>query len=234
MKGFSESQLKERLQKEVLEPLHNDHSQSWLITAATPDCQASLTDDQSFNEEKLAKQVFFMGQEGGLPVFEIELAKTKTLKDDHWLLEQTEKQHWRNGMQLSIVKLYLDACALVAMNITGRESEESGDRLSEMLYVCPDMVQKIADAQLFFLSRLYDHFDHHLRWDRIALMTALHNIGHRNFTKPRPGQSSHPMSMRSNGGPFLAFQAPKIMDRNQLKQPDYGRALRASFERILK
>ena len=234
MKEFSETQLKERLQKEALGPLSYDHSQTLLITASMPTSQVSLTDDQSFNQEKLAKQIFLIGQDGDPSIFEIELAKAKILKKDHWLLEQTQKQHWRNGLQLSIVKLYLDACVVVAMNVTGREAEDSGDRLSEILYIYPDMVQKIANAQLSFLSRLYDHFDQHLRWDRIALLCALHNVEHRNFARPRPGQSSHPTSMRTDKGPFLAFQTPKILDRNQLKQPDYGQALRASFERILK
>ncbi len=233
MKELLKSQLNERLQKEVLEPLYNDYSQSWLITATMPDCQVSLTDDSSFNDEKLAKLGFRIGQEGDLPVFEIELAKSKNLKEDHWLLEQTEKQNWHNGLQLSIIKLYLDACVTVAMNVTGREPEAE-DHLSRSLYIYPDFVEQIASAQLSFLSRLYDHFDPYFRWDRIALMTALHNIGYRNFSKPKPGQSSHPMSMRSDKGPFLAFQTPKILERNQLKQPDYGRALRASFERILK
>jgi hypothetical protein len=233
MKGFSESQLKERLQKEVLEPLHNDHGQSWLVTAAMPDFQASLTGDSSFNDDRLAKQVFLMGQEGDPPVFEIELAKSKALKEDHWLLEQTENQHWREGQRLSVVRLHLDACVVVSVNVTGREPEAE-DHLSRSLYVYPDLVQQIASAQLFFLSSLYDHFDPHVRWDRIALISALHNVGYRNFARPKSGQSSHPMSMRSEQGPFFAFQTPKILERNQLKQPDYGRALRASFERILK
>ncbi len=234
MKGLSESQLKERLQKEVLGPLYNDYGQSWLVTAAMPDCQASLTDDSSFNDDKLAKQVFLIGQDREPSIFEIELGKAKTLKKDHWLLEQTEKQHWRDGLQLSIVRLYLDACAVVAMNVTGRETEDSGDRLSEILYIYPDAVQEIANAQLSFLSRLYDHFDPYLRWDRIALMSALHNVGHRNFAKPKSGQSSHPMSMRSDQGPFLAFQTPKILERNQLDRSDYGQAVKAAFERRLK
>lgn len=208
MKGLSESQLKERLQKEGLEPLHNDYSQSWLITAAMPDCQTSLADDSSFNDDKLAKEVFLIGQEGNPPVFEIELAKAKTLKKDHWMLEQTEKQHWREGQRLSIVRLYLDACVVIAMNVTGREPEAE-DYLSRSLYIYPDFLEQIASAQLFFLSQLYDHFDPHLRWDRVALMTGLHNIGHRNFSRPRPGQSSHPMSMRSDQGPFLAFRLQK-------------------------
>lgn len=233
MKGLSESQVKERLQKEVLEPLHNDYGQSWLISAAMPDCHASLTDDSSFNDESSAKKIFLIGQENNPPVFEIELAKAKTLKEDHWTLEQTEKQNWREGQRFSIVRLYLDACVAVAMNITNRESEAE-DYLSKSLYVYPDSVEQIASAQLLFISRLYDHFDPHLRWDRIALMTALHNIGHRNFSRPKPGQTSHPMSMRSDRGPSLAFPTPKLLERNQLKQPDYGRALRASFERILK
>jgi hypothetical protein len=233
MKGLSESKLKERLKKEVLQPLYNHYGQCWLITAATPDYQASLTDDSSFNDDKLAKQIFLLGQEDDPPVFEIELGKIKTLKEDHWVLEQTENQHWRKGQKLTIVRLYLDACVVVAMNVTGREPEADYSSM-QGLYIYPDMVQAIADAQLCFVSRFYDKFDPHLRWDRIALTSALHNVGYRNFAKPKPGQTSHPMSMRSDQGPFLAFQTPKILERNQLKQPDYGRATKASFERILK
>ncbi len=233
-KGLSESQIEDRLKKEILAPPSYSHDQAWLITAAMPDSQASLTEDASFNDEKFAKQVFHVGQDGEPPVFEIELGKNKALKEDHWLLEKKEKQHWHERLRLSIVRLYLDACVVIGMNLTGRETEGSGDHLSEILYIYPDMVQEIANAQLSFLGRLYDRFDPHLRWDRIALMSALHNIGHRNFAKPKPGLTSHPMSMRSNTGPFLAFEAPKILERNQLNQPGYGRGLRASFERILK
>jgi hypothetical protein len=233
MKGLSESQIKDRLKEEILGPLSYSHDQTWLITAAMPDSQASFPDDGSFNDEKFAKQVFLVGQDGEPPVFEIELGKSKVLKEDHWLLEQTEKQHWREGLRLSIVRLYLDVCVVVGMNVTGREAESDYSSM-QGLYVYPDRVQTIADAQLHFLSRLYDKFDPHLRWDRIALMSALHNVGHRNFAKPKPGLSSHPMSMRSDTGPFLAFDAPRVLERNQLNQPGYGRALRASFERILK
>jgi hypothetical protein len=233
MEGLSESQLQERLQKEVLEPLSYDHGQTWLITGAMPDCQTSLTDDSSFNDGKLAKKIFLMGQEGDHPIFEIELAKTKTLKEDHWMLEQTEKQNWHNGLQLSIVRLYIDGCVTIGMNVTGREPEAE-DYLSRSLSIYPDLVEQIASAQLSFLSQLYDHFDPHLRWDRVALMTGLHNIGHRNFSRPRPGQSSHPMSMRSDQGPFLAFQTPKILERNQLGQAGYAQSLVAAFQRKLK
>ncbi len=233
MKRLSESQMKEKLQREVLEPLKNDNSQSWLITAAMPDCQSALAEDISFNKERFAKQVFLVGQDGEPPVFDIELSKTKNLKSDHWLLEQTERQHWRDGVHLSIVRLYLDACVVVGMNVTGREAE-SDHYSMQGLYIYPDIVQEVADTQLSFFSRLYDKFDPHVRWDRIALMSTLHNVGYRNFAKPKPGQSSHPMSMRPDKGPFLASDTPRILERNQLQQPDYGRSLRASFERILK
>lgn len=233
MKGLSELQMKERLQKEALESLYNDYSQSWLITAGMPDCQASLTDDSSFNDEKMARKIFLIGQEGDPPVFEIELAKSKALKQDHWILEQTENQHWREGQRLSIVKLYLDACVVVGMNITGREPETE-DRLSDILYIYPDTVETVANAQLPFLGKVYNNFDPHFRWDRIALMSALHNIGNRNFSRPKPGQSSHPMSMRPNGKPILAFDAPKIVERYQLQQRGYGQSLVAAFERRLK
>lgn len=233
MNELSESELKERLQREVLKSLDNDHGQSWLVTASMPDCQATLTDDQSFNEERLAKKIFLIGQEGDPSVFEIEAAKSKKLEKDHWLLEQTDRQNWRDGMRLSIVRIYLDACVVVAMNATGRDPE-TGDHLSGSLYIYPDAVEDIANAQLSFLSRLYHHFDPHLRWDRIAIMSALHNIGHRNFGRPKPEQSSHSMSMRSNEGPILAFDSSRVLERNQLQQPDYGKAVRAAFERILR
>lgn len=233
MKELSESQLKDRLKKEILTPLSYSHEQSWLITAAMPDSQASFTDGASFNDEKLAKQIFLLGQDGEPPVFEIELSKGKALKEDHWLLEQIEKQNWHDGLRLSIVKIYLDAYVVIGMNVTGREPESDYSSM-QGLYIYPDSVQAITEAQLAFLSRLYDKFDPHLRWDRVALMSALHNVAYRNFARPKSGQSSHPMSMRSDKGPFLAFNVPRVLERNQLLQPGYGRALTASFERILK
>lgn len=235
MKGLSESQLKERLQKEVLEPLYNDYSQSWLITAAMPDCQASLTDDASFNDDKFAKQVFLMGQEGDPPVFEIELAKSKNLKEDHWVLDQTENQRWGEGQRLSIVKLYLDGCAVVAMNVTERES--SPDRFSfQGYYIYPDTFQEIADAQLSFLARIYNYFDPHFRWDHIALMSALHNVGHRIFGRPKTSNPMLSVSLPfgSSEKAVLAFDRPKIIERNQLDRPDYGQAIKAAFERKLR
>jgi hypothetical protein len=233
MKAFSEEELKARLKQEAIQSLDTHNDQCWLVTASMPDFQALLTDDTSFNHEKLTKQVFLLGHEGDPPVFEIEAAKSKRLEKDHWLLEQTGRQNWREGLRLSIVRLYLDACVVVGMNVTGQE-QESSDHLCDILYVYPEAIETIADAQLSFLGRVYGHFDPHLRWDRIALMSALHNIGHRNFTKPKPGQTSHPMSMRSDKGPFLASDTPRTLERNQLQQPGYGRSLRASFERILK
>lgn len=231
-KELSEFQLKNRIEKEALAPLSYNHEQAWFVTAAMPDSRVSL-DEASFNNKKLAIQVFLIGQDGEPPVFEITLGKSHTLGKDHWLLEQTEKQDWHEGLRLSIVKLYLDACVVVSMNVTGREPE-SEDFLSRSLYIYPDFVEQIAVSQLSFLARVYDHFDPHLRWDRIALMSALHNVTHRNFAKPKPGLSGHPISMRANPGPFLAFDAPKILERNQLGQSGYVRALKASFERILK
>jgi len=233
MKTLSERELKARLEKETIQPLNTHDDQCWLITSSIPDFQTSLIDDSSFNQANLAKQIFLLGQEGNPPVFEIEAAKSKKLERDHWLLEQTGRQNWREGLRLSIVRLYLDLCTAVGMNLTGRK-HESDDRLSDIIYVYPDVVEAIAGAQLSFLARVYNHFDPHLRWDRIALMSSLHNIGHRNFAKPKPGLSSHPMSMRPDTGPFLAFDVPRVLERNQLGQPAYGRALRASFERILK
>ena len=233
MKTFSERELKARLGQEAIQPLDSHNDQCWLITSSIPDFQTSLIDDSSFNQENLAKQIFLLGQEGNPPVFEIEAAKSKKLERDHWLLEQTGRQNWREGLRLSIVRLYLDGCMAVGMNLTGRE-QESDDRLSDIMYVYPDVIEAISGAQLSFLAQVYNHFDPHLRWDRIALMSSLHNIGHRNFAKPKPGLTSHPMSMRSDTGPFLAFDVPRVLERNQLGQPGYGRALRASFERILK
>ncbi len=234
-KGLSESQLKERLQKEVLNPLENSYSQSWLITAATPDCQASITDDSLFNDEKLAKKIFLIGQEGDPSFFEIEWGKSKALKEDHWLLEQLENQHWREGQRFSIVRLYLDACVVIAMNVTGRESERNYSSY-QGLYIYPDTVQGIANAQLSFLARVYNHFDLHLHWDRVALVSALHHVGHRNFARPRPEQTSHsvPFPFSSSEKPLLAFDMPKILERNQLEQSSYGQTLRAAFERKLK
>jgi hypothetical protein len=235
VKGLTESQLKERLQKEILNPLENNYSQSWLITAAIPDCQASITDDSSFNDEKFAKKIFLIGQEGDPSVFEIEWGKSKALKEDHWLLEQLGNRHWREEQRFSIVKLYLDACVVIAMNVTGRESEQDYSS-SQGLYIYPDTLQGIADTQLSFLTRVYNHLDPHLRWDRVALMSALHHVGHRNFARPRPGQTSHsiPFPFGSSEGPVLAFDIPKILERNQLEQPSYGQTLRAAFERKLK
>jgi len=235
MKGLSESQLKERLQREVLTPLQNDYSQSWLITAAMPDSHTSFVEDPSFNNEKLAKHIFLMGLEGDPSVFEIEWAKSKVLGKDHWVLQQIENQNWREGQRLSIVKIYLDAIVVTAMNVTGRESKPEYPSF-EGHYIYPDTVQEIAIAQLSFVTRVYNHFDHHLRWDRIALMSALHNVGHRTFGKPSPGQSGYsiPFPFNSVQKPALAFDVPRILDRNQLSRPDYGQALRAAFERKLK
>jgi len=233
MKGLSESELKERLYSEVAKPLDNDHGQSWLVTASMPDCRVALTGDSSFNDEKLAKKIFLIGHEGNPSVFEIEAAKSKRLEKDHWVLEQSGHQNWREGLHLSILKLYLDACIVIAMNVTGGEPETE-DYLSGSLYIYPDVVQQITNAELLFLSRIYDHFDPHLRWDRIALISGLHNIGHRNFARPKLGQTSHPMSMRSDERIVLAFDTPRILERNQLQQPGYGQSLVAVFERKLK
>jgi len=131
------------------------------------------------------------------------------------------------------VKLYPDACIVIAMNVTGGEPETE-NYLSASLYIYPDVVQQITDAELSFLARIYDHFDPHLRWDRIALISGLHNIGHRNFARPKTGQTSHPMSMRSDERLVLAFDTPRILERNQLQQPGYGQSLVAVLERKLK
>jgi len=233
MKELPVKELKERLSGEILRPLSNYHNQCWLITASTPNCRARLSDDPSFNKEGLARQVFKLGGEGEIPVFEVELAKSKELKADHWLLQQAEQQSWREGQCLSIVRIYLDACISVAMNVTGREPE-SGHDLAGSLYIYPDAVPKIAFAELSFLSRIYQHFDPHIRWDRIALMTALHNLESRNFARPKPGQTSHAMSMRHSQGPVLAFDDPRILERSQLERKDYGDAVLAALERRLR
>ena len=150
-KELSEFQLKNRIEKEALAPLSYNHEQAWFVTAAMPDSRASSCHEASFNNKKLAIQVFLIGQDGEPPVFEITLGKSHTLGKDHWLLEQTEKQDWHEGLRLSIVKLYLDACVVVSMNVTGREPE-SEDFLSRSLYIYPDFVEQIAVSQLSFLD----------------------------------------------------------------------------------
>jgi len=233
MKDSPVKELKERLSGEILRPLSNYYNQCWLITASTPNSKALLTDDPSFNKEGLARQIFKLGEEGEIPVFDVEFAKSKELKEDHWLLQQAEHQNWREGQHLTIVRIYLDACIAVAMNVTGR-GPESGHDSAGSLYIYPDIVQKIAFVELSFLSRIYQHFDPHVRWDRIALMTALHNLENRNFTRPKPGQTSHPMIMRHLQKPVLVFDEPRVLERSQLERTDYSEAVTASLERKLR
>lgn len=57
----------------------------------------------------------------------------------------------------------------------GREPETE-DYLSKSLYIYPDVVQEIAGVQHSFLARLCKYFDPYLNWDRIVLMSALHNV----------------------------------------------------------
>ena len=232
MRQYTLDDLKTRLHQELSARLENHYNQSWLVTAAMPDGRASLTDDVSFNQDALARRVFLAGQEGEPPVFEIELMKTKALKEDHWLLEQTQHQNWRQGQRLVVLRLYLDACVVIAMNVTGRDSSHY-DQLSDLHYIYPEAVDVIARAQLAFLTKVYDCFDPYLRWDRVAVMSSLHNTEHRNFERPRPGQTSHSIAMRGSNDPILAFEDPRILERHQLEKGDYPATLVASFARKL-
>ena len=233
MHELSPLEIREKLINEIETMLDNLHDQSWLVTTAHPTCQMQLVDDIDFNNQILAQQIFMLGMEGKYLVFEIELAKSKTLKKDHWLLEQIEHQNWHDGQRLTLVKFYLNGCVVLSMNVTGREPE-SHDSMNRLFYIIPDKVKEIAHAQTLFLRRLYDHFDPHIRWDKIGLMSALHNIKNRNFAEPKPGQTSHSMPFRSLGEYVLAFDDPKILERQQLENKEYAQALVASFHRQIK
>lgn len=232
------SMKRAQLSPEVIQKRLNDelggwkkthHSRAWLATAGIPTDSCEFLGEAKFSDVAIPRNIFLVGQEIDPSVFEIEQAKEKKLNEDHWQLTQTEPSNRREGEQLSFVRIYQDGLFFVAMNVTGREPNNDLD-----MYIDPKTVALIASAQLHFLAKVYDFFDPHSRWDRIALQSAVFETEYRTFGSPTPGQTSHSMRMSGSEKPIIAFNSPKYLERIQFLQKEYVDDLVAVLRRRLK
>ena len=230
--SLSSEDIQEILSSEIEKGLENNHDQTWLATVAFPADVCELARDAEFYADKIARELFMAGIDIDPPVFEIESAKQKIMDRDCWKLSQLEPMHrHREGCKLSSVRVYQKGLIFVAMNVTGRGPKENHG--SDM-YVEPNIVKPVASTQLQFISNVYDMFDKHIRWDRIALLSALYSVGHRTYGSPKPGQTSYTMRMSDSDKPIIAFDSFKQLERIQLKQVEYLEDLISAFKRRIK
>lgn len=233
--SMKDSQLpSETIKKRLIEELENwektRHSRAWLATATIPTDSCEFLSEAKFSDVAIPRKVFVLGQETDPAVFEIEQAKGKRLDEDHWELTQTESSDRRNGEKFSIIRIYQDGLIFVAMNVTGREPNNDHD----VFIVDPQIVRSIAAVQLIFLAKVYDLFDPHHRWDRIALLSGICEMGYKTFSSPKQGQTSYTMRNSGSDEPIIAFNAPKLLDRAQLLQKEYVEDLIAALKRRVK
>jgi hypothetical protein len=159
-------------------------------------------------------------------------SKQEQVTSEALIVHQGSPGNWQQGIHEVRLEMRSSGVIIIDCNVTGRTPRQGLDMMS-IFVLAHEGVEAAMAADFAFAASHFDALDPYLRHQRFFCNVALSGVGYRRLERaPQPRNSYAAGFGRSDNGPIVPFQSPRLLDRRGLKQPaEEIRRFMAAFAR---
>ena len=183
-----------------------------LRTVICPERMDEVIDPMLLDDRSFIQRVYELGHRPDVGLLDYRLAKKDRVSVDRLVIKQHENSV---GIELATSGL-----ALFEIDVSGASVERLSDAFTRDLYVLTGELTRAAVACLAFYVGLFEEADPFGRHQTFLFNAALLGLNYRSIVGELPTSQSHPMRMALGDDPIVAFQTPRKLSRQLLRQPE--------------
>ena len=186
-----------------------------------PERQEEVVDPITLESAEFLSSLYSLGHSRSVGLFDYEKPKKPSVKRTSIVVLQSE-YNGGNRNERDVVRLEVteQGWTIFDANITGKVFRGSlHSMINYMVIAEEDLCCRLVSFFRFTLA-LYEKIDPHMRHQRFCYNSAVSNVGERKLVKQPREQESYAVNRFTENKPIVIFEAPQIVARHDLGQPE--------------
>jgi hypothetical protein len=199
---------------------HKILSEAMMRFGLVPEIEEEVVDAIKFDDKDFLNRLFDIGHSRKINLFDYERAKKISQKENSIVIYQ-ESSNFNEAIKDVRFELFTSGKILIDQNITGG-ALRAGDIQSHtinMFLIAEEEVEKAIRTVFLCMNAIYDILDPFTRYTRFLNNFLFSEIGNRKLERNPQPQRGYSVGWEKKDL-FIIYEQPRIIDRNDLKQPE--------------
>ncbi len=207
------------LEEKLKNPYKVDNETSLRFVIA-PERTDEIIDTASLESSELEHQLYEIAHSPEVSLFSFKRPKSAEVKINEIVVLQSDEGARKKAVDTVRLEITTAGVIIIDLNVTGRlDSDLHDNSLRGMVILEVDVAAGLCRC-FAFSSTFYEAKDPYKRYDKMLYNAALSNIGYKNLVSTLPEGNSVTMNMNQHENDLVvAFDSPRVLTREDLKQP---------------
>jgi hypothetical protein len=207
-------------------PLLNDyfrspyrrHGTPMLRLALSSERQEEFIDPVRLHSTSLLHEVYELAHRADIGLFDYAAAKRPAASDTSLVILQQPESQSHGGEAHVRLELTEGGAIIIDNNVSGRNPRLARSTLDTMVVAIED-IERVLVTAFAFAAAFYDLIDTFKRHQRFGYKVGLTGLDYRTLERNPRERTSYAMSLRSTSTSIVAFDQPRMIDRQVLSAP---------------
>lgn len=186
--------------------------------ALIPERDEEVVDPVRLGEREFTDLVYEIAHRREVGLLSYEAPKEAEVRRDSLVVHQEVSRRRSGEIPEVEVELSTGGLVYVETDITGPRSADARFGLEGMMIARPDVEALLREA-FAFSNAWYEHQDRYRRYQRFFYAVAFVGVEYRRWVEAAPSGNSFTMGTGSTPDPFLVFDRPRLIGREDLTNP---------------